>query len=92
MKHYDIYNTLDNRDSMSSARSDDKLFKIKLWVWNNIIDTKRGWYWFVDDHLCDIDFTSTTTEVKEMAHNMMKRDDTLGWSEAVNRSRLEVVD
>ena len=91
MKHSYINDRLDNRDSMSSARSDDKLFKIKLWVWDNIIDTKHGWFWFVDDHLNNIDFTSTTTEVKEMAHNMMERDDTLGWSEAINRSRLEVM-
>ena len=89
MKHSYINDKLTNHDSMSSARC-DKLFKIKLWLWDNIIDTKHGWFWFVEDHLDDIDFTSTTTEVKQMAHDMMERDDKLGWSEAIRMSRCEI--
>jgi len=85
MKHNYMSDKLTNHISMSSAR-DDKLFKIKLWLWNNIIDNKHGWFWFVEDHLDGIDFTSKTTAVKQMACDIMKKDDKINWSNAINIS------
>ena len=53
--HYYMSVHLDNKTTPSSARG-TRLFRIKHWIWNHIIDTKLGWYWFVDDLQCDIDF------------------------------------
>ena len=82
MKHDYLKDKLDNTISLSSARV-DKLFKIKLWVWNNIIDTKHGWYWFVEDHIDDIDF-NVNPKAKEYNDRVKKAREDL-YDEVYNK-------
>ena len=45
--------------------------RIKIWIWNNIIDTKCGWHDYIQCEIDDIDIDQLMTDRAESYHEGM---------------------
>lgn len=45
--------------------------RIKIWIWNNIIDTKLGWHDYIQGEIDDIDIDQLMTDRAEENYNGM---------------------
>ena len=59
-----------------------RTYYIKLWIWDHIINTKHGWYWFISDITSNIDFRKDRCKhmtKKELLENLKEECRGLGY-------------